>query len=418
MRRPDSKRGAGDRLGTTVTLAILVVLSALLSGLLARSRQVTRSSTSITDDTPIKQLGEVLFHSDSVESSTSTELGKLGGGLFLNSNLFVYADALARTLNFVHVDRREIVTVGGHGQGPGEFQVVGGVFRDGQGNVVVDDWAALRATVLDPDGNAIRTIAYDVSPLTGGPGVPRVVGLTTTGTLIVRDSDPWVVPRPDGLYRPNIWLVTLDVASRSSLTIVHGKGRESVRMNRNADDAHSFSFSTVDVPFAHDLFSVFHDDKLYVADTSKDSAVVVNTAGTVVRRIPLPPARIASEEDLASWKEQQTTRLRERNSSPSSFDASDHIRWTREATGNTVAPRISGMFVDVAGRLWMQRYAMPTDTAAYWEQWDLNDQVLSAVVSVPPGDQLLDAAGAAVLTSSTTELGLTSITVWRLAGES
>lgn len=284
--------------------------------------------------------------------------------------------------------------------------------------MVVDDWAALRATVLDPDGNAIRTIAYDVSPLTGGPGVPRVVGLTTTGTLIVRDSDPWGVPRPDGLYRPNVWLVTLDVASRSSLTIVHGQGRESVRMNRNADDAHSFSFSTVDVPFAHDLFSVFHDDKLYVADTSKDSAVVVNTAGTVVRRIPLPPARIASEEDLASWKEQQITRLRERNSSPSSFDASDHIRWTREATGNTVAPRISGMFVDVAGRLWMQRYTMPTDTAAYWEQWDLNDQVLSAVVSVSPGDQLLDAAGDVVLTSSTTELGLTSITVWRLAGES
>lgn len=418
MRRPDSKRGAGDRLGTTVTLAILVVLSALLSGLLARSRQVTRSSTSITDDTPIKQLGEVLFHSDSVDSSTSTKLGKLGGGLFLNSNLFVYADALARTLNFVHVDRREIVTVGDHGQGPGEFQVVGGVFRDGRGNVVVDDWAALRATVLDPDGNAIRTIAYDVSPLTGGPGVPRVVGLTTTGTLIVRDSDPWVVPRPDGLYRPNVWLVTLDVASRSSLTIVHGQGRESVRMNRNADDAHSFSFSTVDVPFAHELFSVFHDDKLYVADTSKDSAVVVNTAGTVVRRIPLPPARIASEEDLASWKEQQITRLRERNRSPSAFDASDHIRWTREATGNTVAPRISGMFVDVAGRLWMQRYAMPTDTAAYWELWDLNDQVLSAVLSVSPGDQLLDAAGDVVLTSSTTELGLTSITVWRLAGES
>ena len=89
-----------------------------------------------------------------------------------------------------------------------------------------------------------------------------------------------------------------------------------------------------------------------------------------------------------------------------------------EATGNTVAPRISGMFVDVAGRLWMQRYAMPTDTAAYWELWDLNDQVLSAVVSVSPGDQLLDAAGDVVLTSSTTELGLTSITVWRLAGES
>ena len=189
-------------------------------------------------------------------------------------------------------------------------------------------------------------------------------------------------------------------------------------MNHGADDAHSFSFSTMDVPFAHELFSVFHDDKLYVADTGKDSAVVVNTAGTVVRRIPLPPVRIASEEDLASWKEQRLARLRERNNSPEFFDAGDHIKWTREATGNTVAPRISGMFLDVAGGLWMQRYAMPTDTATYWEQWDLNDEILATVVRVPPGNQLLDAAGDVVLTSSTTELGLSSVAVWRLGGGS
>lgn len=159
MRRPDSKRGARDRLGTTVSIAIVVVLSSVALGLLARGRQVMRSSPSITESTaPIKQLGELLFHSDSVDSSA--EIGALGGGLFLNSNLFVYADALARTLNFVHVDRREIVTVGGHGRGPGEFQIVGGIFRDGQGNVVVDDWAALRATVLDPD-HGLRHVAAD-----------------------------------------------------------------------------------------------------------------------------------------------------------------------------------------------------------------------------------------------------------------
>ena len=363
---------------------------------------------------PTKHLGELLFHSDSVDSP-ATDIGVLGESLFLGPELFVYVDVLARTLNFVRLDSGDIVTVGGHGHGPGEFQVIGGAFRDSQGNVVVDDWAALRATLLDPSGDVIRTVAYDVSMLNGGPGVPRVIGMTRTGALVVRDSDPWIVPRPDGLYRPAVRLVSLDVAAEP-FVIAHGHGRESVRVNHGARDTHSFRFSTREIPFAHELFSVFHDDKLYIADTSTDSVVVASANGDVLRRIPLPPARIATAVDLRLWREQQIARIQERKNAPGFHDPGDHIKWTEEATGNSVAPRISGMFVDIAGRLWMQRYAMPTDSATYWELWQPDREIPIAVVRLPLDKQLLDAFGDTVLTSRADELGISSIAASRLAG--
>lgn len=329
--------------------------------------------------------------------------------------MFVYVDVLARTLNFVRLDSGDIVTVGGHGHGPGEFQVIGEAFRDSHGNVVVDDWAALRATVLDPSGDVIGTVTYDVSMLNGGPGVPRVIGMTGTGALVVRDSEPWITPRPDGLYRPAVRFVSLDAGSEP-FVIAHGHGRESVRVNHDPSDTQGFRFSTREIPFAHELFSVFHDDKLYVADTSTDSVVVAAANGDVLRRIPLPPARIATAEDLHLWKEQQITRIKERKNAPRFDDPGDRIKWTEKATGNSAAPRISGMFVDTTGRLWMQRYAMPTDSAAWWEQWQPDDEAPAAVVRLSLDKRLLDAVGDIVLTRSVDELGVSSVAASRLVG--
>lgn len=391
-------------------VAILLLLGTRSS---AQAAQRPPSSASLQEGAaPVKHLGELVFHSDSVDSPAAT-IGRLGASLFLGPDLFVFADALERTMNFVHTNEGRIVAVGGHGRGPGEFQVIGGAFRDGRGNVVVDDWTAFRTTVLDPNGNVIRTETYDVSGLNGGPGVPRVIGMTRDGALVVRDSDPWIMPRPDGLYRPTVWFVGLDSSSRS-YEIARGYGQESVRVNRSVE--RGFAFGSRPVPFAHELFGVFRDDKLYIADTSTDSVVVASTDGSVLRTIPLPLARIASEEDLALWREQEITSVRNRRNAPSFVDADDEIKWIREATGNKASPRAGGMFVDIAGRLWVQRYAMPTDSAAYWEQWAQGGEAPTTLVRLPRDEKLLDAVADIVLTSSASGLGVSKVAVWKLAG--
>ncbi len=378
--------------------------------------QASSSSFSPNDSAaPSSYLDKLMFHSDSVDWPAVADIGRLGSSLFLSADLFVYTDVSARTLNFVHMDTDKVVTIGSHGHGPGEFQVIGGTFRDNHGNIVVDDWAALRATVVDSHGNVVKTVAYDVSMLNGGPGVPRLIGMANSGLLIVRDSDPMVMPRPDGLYRPSIWFVGMDTAQ--STVIAQGHGQEVVRVNLSADGG-SFAFRSRAVPFAHELFSAYHNDKLYIADTSADSVIIITMRDGAVQGIPLPPARTVSEQDLASWRDREIARIQELSNAPSFFDASDHIRWVRGATGNSFSSRIGGMFVDVSGRLWVQRYAMPTDSTVYWEQWEQGPDAPAAVVRLSEDEQLLDALGDMVVTSTTDDLGVNSIAVWQLAGES
>jgi len=215
------------------------------------------------------------------------------------------------------------------------------------------------------------------------------------------------------IISPRLWKVTGLVA----ILILSAPQSSAGGADHGTHDARGFEFSTRDIPFAHELFSVFHDNKLYIADTNADSVVVVNTNGDVVRRIPMPPARIVTAEDLVSWKEQQITNIRKRKNAPNFVDSGDYIRWTQRATGNSVSPRINGMFVDITGRFWMQRYVMPTDLVTYWEQWQQDVEVPIVVLRLPLDKLLLDALEDMVLTSSTNEMGVSSVAVSRLASE-
>lgn len=65
----------------------------------------------------------------------------------------------------------------------------------------------------------------------------------------------------------------------------------------------------------------------------------------------------------------------------------------------------------------MQRYVMPTDLVTYWEQWQQDVEVPIVVLRLPLDKLLLDALEDMVLTSSTNEMGVSSVAVSRLASE-
>lgn len=68
----------------------------------------------------------------------------------------------------------------------------------------------------------------------------------------------------------------------------------------------------------------------------------------------------------------------------------------RDLPANSVAPAINRMLGDLDGRLWL-RIFRPDEEAEYWQVWDIAGPSLEFTLTLPEGEELMDAAGDRVL---------------------
>ena len=111
--------------------------------------------------------------------------------LDVNRNVYV-ADSGNHRIQKYSPDGEFIASYGKKGQGPGEFQIIGGIAVDNQGQMYVTDRSTNRLKVLSPDGNEIKNIATmkitgEIALMSSGESV------LTRGLFFSQESYPGLV---------------------------------------------------------------------------------------------------------------------------------------------------------------------------------------------------------------------------------
>ena len=189
-------------------------------------------------------------------------------------------------------------------------------------------------------------------------------------------------------------------------------GPERVYLSIREDSA--WGSVEADVIFGETVFvAPLGDGKLIVAETDADSIWVLDAHGNYEPLMPTPlRSVVVSDEDIRI----ERNRRKRRNAMDEEMEALietvsgrhreqlmalDRARRVAVdlAPANRRPPAIAGLMVDGQDRLWLKRFAPPTDSIAYWDVWNTTRAPVefSFRVRVPREWDVLDARGDRVL---------------------
>ena len=87
----------------------------------------------------------------------------------------------------------------------------------------------------------------------------------------------------------------------------------------------------------------------------------------------------------------------------------------RNLPANDVAPAINHMPGDLDGRLWL-RIFRPGEEAEYWQVWNIGGPNLEFTLTLPQGEELLDATGNRVLVRTRDEFDVEYLVLREIEG--
>lgn len=256
-------------------------------------------------------------------------------------------------------DGRFLVSLGGSGGGPGEFEDPIEIEVLGTDSIVVWDWAARRISVFEADGSFSRSIRI------GG----AVANPTGYFSLLTQEA-PFIVAGQELDFKPigqlgtdHTHLVRFDVQGNPIDTIAvlpygrRGQYEPSHRSSPLFDPRGSFSAG---------------GGILYTTSGAEPLVRAHRPDGSVERVIEWrPPDRRVTEEDITLARRR---RLEQMASLPDWVPRGvDAFPPEREF------PAVSAVMADREGRLWVRRYSRPRDKDQTWWGFDVAGSFICAV---------------------------------------
>lgn len=352
-----------------------------------------------------------IFDSSLDPKSPISRIGRLTTALFLDEQRLLMADGMNAELHLVDVSTGDVTTVGRRGDGPGEFRILVGVKRTGDGFAAWDVGLA-RITMFTKTGDVADSWSYNRMWFNNPVAEP--VALLSDGVAIFRDGGE-VVDR-HGRFRDEMRYVEVTVDGVAGV----------VAEAQDGEYWSGESGSYQRVMLGHLLLDAQIGDQIAIAQTDLGAVRIVTRDGKVAGTFPVGQGRRASAEQIEAAREEARERLRrrmernERNPSGAVFRqlAEANLANVDEIPVNEMSPPIDDLFVDLDGRLWLRFYAMPDDEDARWQVWDPSDlSEPQLVVVVQPNTEVLDASGLRVVLHEKDALGSDRVVVAALTGE-
>ena len=361
-----------------------------------------------------------LFHSASSPDPRVREIGRLNGAMFLQPDRFVFVDGFSRNLVFIGLASGDVMSVGGEGDGPGEYGSPQLLSRTEIGGAAVWDRLKLRLTLVNPDGTVARTADY--ASMSSSPGAllgsVSVVAYFTDGTVAFRE--PLRVPHSGereavGTYRDTLQYL-IQGPGQSPRPIVRLLDEERHRIRRGT------SQSEDRVIFGHRSLWTQVGQHLALTQTDLGIVQVFNRSGALVLRVPLPPGSAATADEIAAERDRRRT-LKAASArifaglSGQPISERELDEWVASLPVNGVARPIDRMLGDLDGRLWL-RVSRPDAPREEWQVWDIAeaDPVLEFVLTLPTGEEFLDAAGNRVLLRQRDEMDVSYLVLREIEG--
>lgn len=373
-------------------IAVRRLSDRVVSGVRAGSRQ-TRYHVSET----------AIFTSTAHPSPLVSQLGQLASALFVDRQHVVIADRTNGNLHKINVLTSDASTVGGMGEGPGEFRGLIYVSRTANGYAAWDA-ALARITRFGQDGSLINTWTYDFNWFDSPAASP--VAMFSDGAVVFRDGD-----------RPGIWR---DGRRRGRARYVE-VGDEGVKHVVGEFEGQEYLVrdgTFQKVLAGHPVYEAQLGQGIAVAQTDAGVVRLLDRNGQVSTELPLPAVRDLSPRQMESLREAERQRLRRRAESARGMFKERHLEklaLVSDAHVNDIAPSIDKMFVDLDGRLWVRLYSLPGDDDRRWEMWDTGDaSAPKSVVIMRQSGEVLDAAGELVIVKEKDEMDVVRVVVRQL----
>ena len=139
-----------------------------------------------------------------------------------NGNILI-ANGGTHELRFYDPDGTHIRSVGGEGDGPGEFRAMRGPWPLGSDSIVIWDSRIARLTVFDTDGEFGRS--FELNPIPDAL-YPTPQGILADNSLLVAASMGFVVPPPMGIHRDSILYTRYSLEGVNVATFMRRQGVE------------------------------------------------------------------------------------------------------------------------------------------------------------------------------------------------
>lgn len=346
--------------------------------------------------------------SDSADLSlggAGSDLFRVRGAFWLSDGSIVVANRGTNEIQVYDAHGSHLRSMGGHGEGPGEFSDVVSVSRLNGDSIAIWDTQQQRLTVLAANGSVASTVRFsnvESSVLLGGRRLtvlPSTVIVSPSGVPVARTNllqSRWRLGS-DGLLRDSLPLFIYDRAGQEVARIGPIAGTEHVIRGRN-------SFAR---PFGHRVYIAVSSQAIVVGSGKPATVRVFDFEGRLRHRLRFPVRRSpVTTREYQAWEERKAALF-----SPETADRRRSI-WRSAPLPDTL-PAYDALLVDGLDRLWVRMYPRAQDDDREWLVID-PDSLSARRVKVPRGAELLDARQGEVLLLLRDRLDVERVEVRRL----
>jgi hypothetical protein len=288
------------------------------------------------------------------------QLYRVRSALKLPDGRIVVANGGTHELRFYDGDGNYISSSGGEGGGPGEFRVMGSLWRLGD-SLLVYDWVQRRVSVFDISGEFGRSFVLELDQDSTLPLPDNVFQERTLLTKpLMRDEElKWSFYRDTSLY------LRYSLAGKMLDTLGAFPGAES---SWHAQEG--FVFGGV-APFGRVGQSTVAGDHFYYGSSDKYEIEVHTSSGTLERLIRRPiPNRPVTRDDAEEFRRP----WRENTDQPG--PVRDIML---DAKMPDAMPAHGRLIVDAGGNLWVAEYSPRYNDEGRWTVFDPAGRMLGVV---------------------------------------
>jgi hypothetical protein len=283
---------------------------------------------------------------------------------------------------------RHLRTLGGTGDGPGEFRWATSLQAGPDDSLYAFDAQLQRLTVFSKDGQLARTVNFRIpAGLVGSDGLIRVARLSD-GVWVGRGMESVVSAAPGEIRRDTIAVGLLDGMLRDFRLLERVPGLMTTRVADGRFGGPPFTPTALEATWGRCVF---------VAAGETPSIAVYASDGRLVTRFDGPGRpRPVTQEHLDSLLQFRA------EGAPES--TKPRIRqWIEEAARPDELPYYNQMVVDEAGRLWLQEYEPPVGSGPSWYVLSQSGRWLGTA-TLPKRIRAFNVSGAGVLLTRMGEL--------------
>ncbi len=297
------------------------------------------------------------------DAAPEYDFGYISDAIVLDDGTLVVADGGSNELRFYDAAGVHVRTVGGQGQGPGEFESLGFVERLGD-SLIVADGRLRRLSVFDLKGTFGRTILLMPSD---SVSFPRPAGLFADGRVLVRGSRRREGPPKAGLSQhvnPLYWYTPDGVFGGAVGDFSSGETFTQVMEN---------GYRVGSPPFAESGWVKAAGETVYFG-LGKTSELRQYAAAGQLQRI------VRFEREPRPVTEAAHARAIEQQLAAISAQFRESVEGLyRDMPMLEVMPIWDGLNVDARGYMWLFGYVAPGDTGREFMVFDAEGVLLGSV---------------------------------------